>query len=51
MLEEFGTPDNLTTDNGSEFINKLVKDLLMKEEVKQHFTFPDYHNILGVVER
>lgn len=51
MLDDFGTPNNLTTDNGSEFINKLVKELLMKEEVKQHFTFPEDHNILGVVER
>ena len=51
MLEEFETPDNLTTDNGSEFINRLVKELLMKEEVKQHFTFREDHNILGVVER
>ena len=44
-------PQNLTTDNGKEFLGNAMQNLLKKENIKQWTHEPGNHNTLGIIER
>ena len=44
-------PRDLTTDSGSEFINKILGAILKKRGIKHFTSEPASHNQLGLVER
>ena len=50
ILLRWETPDYLLSDNGKEFDNKVVKELL-KEYGVEHVTTPPYHPQANPVER
>jgi hypothetical protein len=47
----FGVPDNITSDNGTQFINKLIKELSMLSEMDWKNTTPYSHEENGISER
>ena len=47
----FGAPEELKSDNGSEFVNDLVKQFNTRVGTTQHFTIPYSHEENGIVER
>lgn len=50
-FEHYGTPAAITTDNGREFINNQVKNLLAYHKIDIHFTTPFHPESNGIVER
>ena len=44
-------PRDLTTDSGSEFLNKIIAPVLKKRDIKHFTSEPGSHNTLGLVER
>ena len=44
-------PKNITSDNGSEFINKQIQALFSKRGVKHWRAEPGDHHILGIIDR
>ena len=50
ILSRWETPDYLLSDNGKEFDNKVVKEML-KEYGVEHVTTPPYHPQANPVER
>lgn len=51
MFLTFGFPKKLKTDNGGEFTNELIEDLLNKASVTHHRTIAYDHHANGEVER
>ena len=47
----YGTPEKLVADNGTEFNNETVKELLKLHKINVHFTTPTHHESNGVIER
>lgn len=47
----FGVPENLILDNGKEFNNSTVKELLKLHKINVHFTTPLHHESNSIVER
>lgn len=47
----YGKPVQITSDNGSEFNNETVKELLKIHNIKIHFTTPIHHEGNAPVER
>lgn len=47
----FGIPENLILDNGTEFNNDTVKEILNLHNIKIHFTTPRHHESNSIVER
>lgn len=47
----FGIPKLIISDNGTEFKNEVVKDLLKTHNIKIHFTTPNHHESNSPVER
>lgn len=50
ILSRWGTPKVLLTYNGTEFINKMMKDFAEENSIK-HTTVPPYHPQANPVER
>ena len=48
---KFFKPDIVTSDNGKEYINKELKDLLTKHYVQHRFVDVKQHESLGIVDR
>lgn len=46
-----GIPENLIIDNGSEFNNTTVKEILNLHKIKIHITTPQHHESNSIVER
>lgn len=46
-----GVPKLIVSDNGTEFKNEVVSDLLKTHNIKIHFTTPSHHESNGPVER
>lgn len=46
-----GIPEKIILDNGAEFKNETVKELLNLHKIKVHFTTPLHHESNSVVER
>lgn len=47
----FGVPKQIVSDNGTEFKNDVVSELLKSHNIKIHFTTPQHHESNGPVER
>ena len=47
----FGVPQQIVTDNGTEFKNEVLNDLLKTHNIKIHFTTPYHHESNSPVER
>lgn len=47
----FGIPRNLVLDNGTEFNNIAVKELLKLHKIHVHFTTPAHHESNSIIER
>lgn len=47
----FGCPETIVSDNGPEFNNELVKELLKAQKINIHFTTPGHHESNSPVER
>lgn len=47
----FGVPQNIVADNGKEFKNEIIKDILNLHKIKVHFTTPYHHESNSIVER
>lgn len=47
----YGCPDTITCDNGGEFNNDLLKELLKAQKIDVHFTTPKHHESNSPVER
>ena len=47
----YGTPDKITVDNGAEFKNETVQQLLEAHKIKAHFITPKNPQSNGMVER
>lgn len=47
----FGIPEKLILDNGTEFNNDTVKEILNLHQIKIHFTTPKHHESNSIVER
>lgn len=47
----FGCPESITSDNGSEFDNELLKEMLKAQKINIHFTTPSHHESNSPVER
>lgn len=47
----YGIPDRFILDNGGEFNNETVKEILALHKIKVHFTTPHHHDSNGIVER
>lgn len=50
VINRWGAPRVLVTDNGTEFINKMIKDFAEKYRIT-HRTVPPYHTQANPVER
>lgn len=46
-----GIPEKLIIDNGTEFNNDTVKEILNLHKIKIHFTTPQHHESNSIVER
>lgn len=51
FFQFFGIPQQIISDNGSEFQNEVVKGLLNAHNIKIHFTTPYHHESNSPVER
>ena len=38
IMSKFGVPQDVITDNGTQFANKRMREILKKLNTKQHFT-------------
>lgn len=47
----YGVPDRFIIDNGGEFNNDAVKEILSLHKINIHFTTPYHHDSNGIVER
>lgn len=47
----FGCPEEITCDNGKEFNNMLLKELLKAQKINVHFTTPRHHESNSPIER
>lgn len=47
----YGCPESITCDNGGEFNNNLLKELLKTQKINVHFTTPRHHESNSPVER
>lgn len=47
----FFKPDIITTDNGKEYTNKEIKDLLKHHNIEHRFVDVNQHSSLGVIDR
>ena len=47
----YGCPETITCDNGGEFNNELLRELLKAQKIKIHFTTPKHHESNSPVER
>lgn len=47
----FGVPKQIVSDEGTEFQNDVVKELLKSHKITIHFTTPYHHESNGPVER
>lgn len=50
-FSHYGTPNQITTDQGTEFNNKIVKDLLASHKIQIHFTTPKNPQSNAPIER
>jgi cleavage and polyadenylation specificity factor subunit 1 len=50
-IGRYGAPSSFLTDNGSQFVNKTVKDLLALVEIEHCTIHPYSHEENGIVER
>lgn len=51
MFAEFGTPEATLSDNGKEFRNRMLSDLLLREEVEERHSMPYRSCTNGNTER
>lgn len=51
LMCEWGTPQFIHSDEGTEFTNTIIKELLKLFQVKISFATVDYHRSMGAVER
>lgn len=47
----YGIPEKITLDNGTEFKNENVKELLKSHKIDIHFTTPSHHESNSPIER
>lgn len=47
----YGTPEKIVCDNGGEFKNEVVQEMLNLHKIEIHFTTPAHHDSNGVIER
>lgn len=50
-LQFYGTPARITADNGKEFKNESVSELLTTHKINIHFTTPFHHESNSLIER
>lgn len=50
-FSHYGTPTQITSDQGKEFANKIVKDLLASHKIEIHFTTPKNPQSNAPIER
>jgi len=51
VIGNYGTPLAITSDNGGEFANKIMKELSNSFNIKWNYTIPDNHHSNGSAER
>jgi hypothetical protein len=51
IFADFGLPKIIQSDNGSEFVNSLIKELVLATKMDHHLTTPYYPQANGRVER
>lgn len=47
----YGIPDSIVIDNGTEFKNETIQELLKLQKIKIHFTTPKHHESNSPIER
>ena len=50
-IGRFGHPSQILSDNGAQFVNKLLDDLFAQTGITRNFTTPHSHEENGIVER
>ena len=51
VLSRFGIPEEILSDNGPQFVSKVLKDLMRLWDVHHIFSTPHHHEGNGLVER
>lgn len=51
FISFYGCPESITCDNGGEFNNNLLKELLKTQKINVYFTTPRQHESNSPVER
>lgn len=51
LFSYYGIPTKIITDNGREFSNETLKDILKMHNIKIHFTTPLHHESNSPLER
>ena len=51
FISQHGTPNKITADNGLEFNNQSVKELLKFHKIETHFVTPQHPQSNGMIER
>ncbi|XP_015945770.1 uncharacterized protein LOC107470831 [Arachis duranensis] len=50
IIQRFGIPSNITTDNGRQFIDQSFKAFLQNLKIKQHFSYVEHPQSNGLAE-
>ena len=51
ILNKYGIPTNMQSDNGNEFLNKSFKELTDENNINHHLAEPGNHNKRDIIER
>ncbi len=51
ILKDQGIPDKIITDNGSEFINSKMQDIMNSDNILHQTVEVGYHPALGIIDR